>query len=97
MFNRRYTKEYIVGGKGKEFRNVLVTWIDRRCKICKRFIGKLSGGSQNICSKCAKKIKFNRNRINIKKFLSSNEGKEYNRLHGNMVYHMENINVGDYV
>ena len=62
---RRYTK-HIHNGK-----NILVSWIQRRCIKCQRFINNKT--SKEVCSKCAK--------TNRKIYRQSEKSKDYQRAY----------------
>jgi hypothetical protein len=41
--------------------STLITWSDRKCEVCHKFIG---GGKQKLCTKCYQKVHSKQNKIN---------------------------------
>ncbi len=85
--------------KDKDGHHILISWINRKCKRCKKFIKKTN--ALGVCHKCAKKKRWEDCRERTKRFLNTNFGKEYNRLHGKVVYYLstnpDKFKVGDYI
>ena len=50
------SSHHIEGKKG----SVLVTWSDRKCEVCHKFIG---GGKQKLCEKCYQKRHSEQNSV----------------------------------
>lgn len=82
--NRRYTTDR-TNGK----RNILVSWIQHKCKRCKRFIG---GHRHGYCEECYKITKAEKRKLNTLTGLSVSE---CNTLRNNIFYHVDTFNVGD--
>lgn len=93
-------RDYERWKKDKDGHHILISWVDRKCKRCGRFLKKI-GTSLGVCHKCAKKKRLEDNRKKSKEFLNSEYGKEYNRLHGKVVYYLstnpDKYKIGDYI
>ena len=73
--------------KWKDGKEVLVSWVQRRCKKCQRFLSNM----QNIyCSTCARKA--------FLEAVRNNEScKEFRELQRKLYRKMDKIEVGQYV
>ena len=79
---RRYRLYKVVNGK-----EVLSTWIQRRCNKCQRFLSNM----QNLyCSKCAKKV-------NLENIKNNESSAEFRKLYNRLYRKMDKIEVGQYV
>lgn len=91
---QRYLKKYttkIINGIKK---NILVTWTQRRCKICQRF---LSMKQKLHCDRCRNRLDLEQGYRSNKNFGETQEGKEYYKLRNFVKYHSNEFNVGDMI
>lgn len=87
---KRYTTKMVEGMR----RNVLLTWTQRQCVLCQRF---LSMQQKLHCERCRRKLALEQGYRSCRKFEQTKEGKKYYRLRNYIYNHANQIKVGDIV